>query len=100
MATEAAPADTAGTCRGIRFLTTDHFCIGILFCCLLLAKVVVHRAGIEDVEHHELPTNLNTMEAEQLAAVCASYGIEFKEDDRKSTLIGTRLVVRFGSFSN
>ena len=26
-------------------------------------------AGIEDVEDHELPTNLNTMEAEQLAAV-------------------------------
>eukprot|EP01043_Picozoa_sp_COSAG02_P087720 COSAG02_NODE_24946_length_673_cov_1.224739_1_plen_47_part_00 len=27
--------------------------------------------GIEDVEDHELPTNLNTMEAEQLAAVTA-----------------------------
>jgi len=26
-------------------------------------------AGIEDVEHHELPDNINTMEAEQLAAV-------------------------------
>jgi hypothetical protein len=32
----------------------------------------VDTAGIEDVEDHELPTNLNTMEAEQLAAVTSS----------------------------
>jgi len=52
-------------------------------------------AGIEDVEHHELPSNLNTMEAEQLQAVCASYGISYEEGDRKSALIGRIEAARY-----
>ena len=44
-------------------------------------------AGIEDVEHHELPDNLESMETEQLAAVCASYGIQYEDGDRKADLV-------------
>ena len=47
----------------------DWFAVWMLQEAMAADAAPADTADIEDVEHHELPDNLNTMEAEQLAAV-------------------------------
>ena len=44
-------------------------------------------AGIADLDTHELPSNLHSLDAEQLACVCAACGVPGDESDGKAALI-------------
>jgi hypothetical protein len=53
-------------------------------------------AGIGDVDNEDLPSNLHTMETEELKAVCASYGIKYdSKKDGKYSLINKLENARF-----
>jgi hypothetical protein len=54
---------------------------------LTMKDVEYDDAGIADVDANDLPSNLYSMEKEELMAVCASYGIPFQSTDTKMTLI-------------
>jgi hypothetical protein len=47
----------------------------------------VDAADISAVEAHELPANLHRMDAEALACVCASFGMEGHAGEGKGALI-------------
>jgi hypothetical protein len=47
----------------------------------------VDLTNIEDVDAYELPSNLHSLEADQLAAVCASFGLPGETADGKKSLI-------------
>ena len=53
-------------------------------------------AGIADVDNEDLPSNLHSMETEELKAVCASYGIKYdNKKDGKYSLIAKLETARF-----
>ena len=52
-------------------------------------------SGLAQVQDSDLPTNLWEMEAEDVALVCASYGLEANEGDNKQDLIKKFEKVRY-----
>ena len=65
------------------------------FCNLSSYFVLLDTVSIANADAEDLPTNFHTMEREELACVCASYGIKFKVQDRKSDLIHKLESARF-----